>query len=244
MNFLSTKIAKTLIAFFIASLFQFNHALQAQEGLKIGFRVSPIAGVASVNDSTKQIPEGLTTKPQAGFDVGMMLNVGLSQSASLVTGVSYQQAKFSFSRPTARGASVLDSSKQEIKGLTTNSAVVVPLSLKLRSPEIGTGVYLWGSVGAQANINLAFESTEEVLIPETDRAGSTTYTIREVTESGTENINPITASFTPAFGLDAGNLQVGMSYHWGLMNIFNKSYEGPNSRQKLSYVALDLGYFF
>ena len=40
----------------------------AQEGVKIGFRASPLIGWASVvDDSTKTKPEGLTTKAGIGF---------------------------------------------------------------------------------------------------------------------------------------------------------------------------------
>jgi len=239
-----SNISKTLIALFVTSFMFVNNSLQAQEGVKVGFRVSPLVGVAVVNDSSKQVPEGLTTKAEVGFDVGLILNVGLSQSASLTTGISYQQVKFSFSQPIPTNRNITDSTKAEIKGLSTETAVVIPFGLKLRSPEIGTGIHLWANVGAQANINMSYESTEEVLFPETDRAGNTTYVVRELTESGTDVIEKVTASFVPAFGLDIGNLQVGTSYHWGLMNILNKNSTSPNPTRKLSYVALNLGYFF
>jgi hypothetical protein len=243
MRFITTNITKTLTALFTTLLLVAASSLQAQEGFKIGFRVSPALGHASVvNDSTKQVPEGLSTKPNASMGAGVDWEFDWG-FVSVTSGVSFQRITFAIPQGDQQRI-ITDSTRMPIKSEVKKSAVVIPLGLKFRSPEIGTGVYLWGNIGTQANINLSYESTESEVITETDRAGNTTQTVRTFSESGTDKINRVTASFVPAVGMDLGHVQVGMSYHWGLMNILKKDNTSPTPRKRLSYVALNLGYFF
>ena len=240
----TTNIAKTLTAIFTTLLLVASSSLQAQEGFKIGFRVSPALGHAYVNDSSKHVPGGLTTKPQTSTGIGAGVDWEFDWGfISVASGVSFQRITFGIPQADQQ-SSVADSARMPIKSEVTKSAVVIPLGLKLRSPEIGKGVYLWGNIGTQTNINLSFESTESEVITETDRAGNTTQTVRTFSESGTDKINRVTASFVPAVGMDLGHVQLGLSYHMGLMNILKEGNTSPTPRKRLSYVALNLGYFF
>jgi len=223
---------------------------QAQQGVKFGFRISPVIGRAYVNDSTKQKPKGLTTKPQASasVDAGMMTELYITERCDLATGISWQQLKFETTQPIPRGV-IDDSSKKEIKGLTTRHAVVIPLGLRFKSPELGnSGIRAWLHFGAQANLNLSYSSVEEVLVSETDRAGNTTYSVRELETSRKDFVETFTASAVPAMGFDIkignGILQPAVSGHLGLMNILNYDTNPSNQSVRLSYIALDLGYFF
>ncbi|MEZ4684729.1 MAG: hypothetical protein R3B47_01240 [Bacteroidia bacterium] len=244
MNYPTMINKKNLIALF-ALLLMMTCFVQAQEGVKIGFRVSPMIPRAVVNDSSKQPIKGLTTKPAASFGAGIIMNMGFSQQVSLTTGISFQQLRYAstYQVPGGSTAGAGDTTWLEAGDAPRVTSVVIPLGLKLRSPEIGTGIHLWANIGAQANIPVAYSSASRIPVATTDRVGNTSYTVREVDVKGTENVEPVTVSFVPAFGLDAGHLQAGMSYHWGLMNILSSS-NPSRQNTKLSYVALNLGYFF
>ena len=248
-----SKSTNILSSFFLLTLILLSSSSLAQQGVKVGFRVSPIAGAQSYEslDSLSDKPIKTPTQVQKGsIDLGIILSVGLTEKAALTTGLSYQRIGFSTSQPIPASANVVpDSTKKEISGLTTKASVTVPIGLKLRSPALGSsGLHVWTNMGGQVNFNRAYSSTQEFLVSETDRAGNTIHTIKEVKTEGAEHIEPITAALVPALGFDLyigeKMLQAGVSYHWGLMSMTSRSSTSSATRTKLSYVALDLGYFF
>lgn len=224
----------------------FYNPVQAQEGIKIGFRASPLVGWASiVDDSTKTKPEGLTTKAGLGFSFDFVLTYGFTETVALRTGINIATksvgTESSFSSDIAGiRTSVMGTGK------TSFTAVEVPIGLKFRSPEIGTGIYIIGHFGMNAEFNLQNKVTTDVTTSVT--AGGITTTSNSMTEQrDVDGIRLFTASFVPGVGVDWefdwGMLEMAVTYHWGLLSFTDPDKNG-GAVSKLSYVALNLGYFF
>lgn len=220
----------------LLSFCAFNTA-QAQEGVKIGFRASPLIGWASiVDDSTKTKPEGLTTKPGIGFSFDFVFTYGFSESVGLRTGINIATKGVR----TDYSLTVLDiTTTAETK--TSFTAIEIPLGLKFRSPEIGSGMYIVGHFGVNPEINLQNKTKSTVTV--SSPAGSTSTTSETV---DSDDINLFTFSFVPGAGVDWefdwGMLEMALTYHWGLLSYTDTNSTGQRSR--LNYIALNLGYFF
>ena len=209
----------------------------AQEGVKIGFRASPLIAWASiVDDSTKTKPEFLTTKPGIGFSFDFVFTYGFSESLALRTGVNIATKGVR----TESSITILDITTTA-DTRTSFTAIEVPLGLKFRSPEIGTGIYIIGHFGINPEINLQNRTKSTVTI--SSPAGTSTSTTETV---DSDAINPFTLSFVPGAGVDWefdwGMLEMALTYHWGLLSYTDTDVTGQRSR--LNYIALNLGYFF
>lgn len=208
-------------------LFMFlSLGLFAQEGLKIGILVSPNIGFSSVTDSTKKKVAGITTPVRPGVGFGLSISYGFNETIGIQTGAFAVIKNLSF--------------KSSILGVESKIqqrviSVEIPFGLKLRSPEIGDGIFVTGFIGGAGEFNVA--STQKTFLNGTLIDTDNSY----------KNINPITVS--PVFGLgvdwefDWGMIHMGPSFHWGLMRVLNKKNNG-NLNVKMSYLALDLGYYF
>jgi len=229
----------------ILSLAAFKN-LHAQEGIKIGFRASPLIGWATtVDDSTKTKPDGLTNKAGLGFSFDFVLTYGLTESVAFRTGINI----------ASKSAKSEVNSVVEILGTTTTTnltsrvnftAVEIPLGLKFRSPEIGTGLYVVGHFGVNAEINLQnriFNEGSTVV----EGGGTTISTTIDEEFVDVDGIRPFTASFVPGVGVDWefdwGMVEMGLTYHWGLLSFTDPDKFG-GQRSRLNYLALNLGYFF
>ncbi|MFN8398029.1 MAG: outer membrane beta-barrel protein [Bacteroidia bacterium] len=203
----------------------------AQEGAKVGFRLSPMVGFQSiVADSTKQKPTGLDTKAGVGFAFDFVFTYGFSDKIALKTGINISKKSVgSFYDFSALGTTV----DQKV----SLTAVEVPIGLKFRSPEIGSGLYIIGYFGVTPELNFA----NKVVTTTTIGSLTTTDERRDV-----DDINLITASFAPGAGVDWefdwGMLEFSATYNLGLLSYTNKKDTGMSS--KISYISLNLGYFF
>lgn len=219
------KIIATLTFILIAG------AMFAQEGVKIGFRASPLIGWASiVNDSTKTKPDGLTTKAGLGFSFDFVFTYGFSENVAFRSGVNIATKSIKTNTNIA-GLSDIDQ--------TTNfTAIEIPLGLKFRSPEIGDGMFIIGHFGVNPEINVQNKITTE---------GTALGLSISQEQVDVDGISLFTASFVPGVGLDWefdwGMLEFAATYHWGLL-----SYTDPDKmgglRSRMNYIALNLGYFF
>lgn len=214
----------------------------AQEGVKVGFRASPLIAWASVtNDSTKQVPEGLTTKAALGFSFDFVFTYGFSETVGFRSGINIATKGFS-QEIGVTGFSA--SSKFNVTSLE------VPVGLKFRSPEIGTGIHIIGHFGVNAELNLAnsTETTATVTVPD-PTGGPDITTTTTTTTKDVDGINFFTGSFVPGVGVDWefdwGMLEFALTYHWGLLSLTDKGSQNFNQTvTKVSYIALNLGYFF
>ena len=219
----------------------------AQEGIKIGFRASPLIGWASVvNDSTKTKPEGLTTKAGLGFSFDFVLTYGFTESVGFRTGINI--ATKSVKDELSSSVDILGSTTTtSLTNRTSFTAVEVPLGLKFRSPEIGTGIYIVGHFGVNSEFNLQNKIRQEGTITTNDGAGGTTTTSINSEMVDVDGIRLFTASFVPGAGVDWefdwGMLEMAVTYHWGLLSFTNPDDFG-GLKSRLNYIALNLGYFF
>lgn len=219
----------------------------AQEGIKIGFRASPLIGWASVvDDSTKTKPDGLTTKAGLGFSFDFVLTYGFTESVSFRTGINI----------ATKGVKSEQNSVVQLLGTTTTTnltnntsftAVEIPIGLKFRSPEIGTGIYIVGHFGVNAELNLQNKVKSEGSIVFDNGAGTTSTTMVNSEMVDVDGIRLFTTSFVPGAGVDWefdwGMLEMALTYHWGLLSFTDPEKSG-GLKSRLNYIALNLGYFF
>jgi len=215
-----------LFAVMFLAVVGFNPEAKAQEGIKVGFRASPIVSWGTtVYDSTKSKPAGYSDKAGVGFGFDFVLTYGISESFAFKTGVTI--------------ASKTVKSEQSVLGLTANNrinftAVEVPLGFKFRSPEIGDGIYIIGHFGLNPEINVQNKLKTEI--------GSLTE--EKVDADG---IRLFTASFAPGAGVDwefdFGTLEFAATYHWGLLPYTNPDDFG-GLKSRMNGIALNVGYFF
>lgn len=205
--------------------------VMAQEGAKVGFRLSPMVGWAGVvTDSTKQKPAGLQSKAGVGFAFDFVFTYGFSEKIALKTGINISKKSVG----SFYDLGILGTTVDQKVSLT---AVEVPIGLKFRSPEIGSGLYIIGYFGVTPEVNFA----NKVVTTTTIGSLETVDERRDI-----DDINLITASFAPGAGVDWefdwGMLEFSATYNLGLLSYTNKKDTGLSS--KISYVALNLGYFF
>lgn len=205
---------------------------QFEKSVEFGFQASPLVAFANVTDSDKNDINGLETNARMGFSFGLITNFKLADPVALSTGLNIVTrgfgTSFNFGDSLAAGDSKINF-----------TSVDIPISLRFRSPELGSsGMHIMGKFGGAAELNVQTKN-------------ETTTTILGITSSNTsrdtEDINLFTFSFVPGAGVDWvqdwGTVSGGVSYHWGLMNILKPDRNGDQNA-KLSYVALDLAYFF
>jgi hypothetical protein len=215
--------------FLVLGLAGMNKAM-AQEGAKVGFRLSPIVNWQSVvTDSTKQKPLGLDTKAGVGFAFDFVFTYGFSDKIALKTGINISKRNVG----TFYDLGALGSVEQQV-GLT---AVEIPIGLKFRSPEIGNGLYIIGFFGLTPELNFA----NKVVTTTTIGSLVTTDERQDVS-----SINLITASFSPGAGVDWefdwGMLEFSVTYNLGLLSYTNRKDTGLAS--KPSDIRVGVGYFF
>lgn len=215
----------------------FYGTAQAQEGIKVGFRASPLIGWSTtVDDSTKIKPEGLETKAALGFGFDFVLTYGFSDNFAFKTGVT-------IATKGTKAETNISNSLLSINGTysTNFTAVEVPIGFKFRSPEIGDGMYVIGHFGLNPEFNVQNKQKSEV----TTTIGGVATTVNTETVDA-DGIRLFTASFAPGVGLDWefdwGMLEFGVTYHWGLLSYSDPDVTGVRSR--LNAIALNLGYFF
>jgi len=198
--------------------------LFAQEGFKIGLRFSPIFSFGTVLDSTKKDVAGFDKSPKIGLSYGLLINYGFTENYGIHTGIHVVNKGY-------RGTDATLDSTVNLRVTTLE----VPIALKLRSPEIGSGIHIKGLFGVSADINLAMKKLTTINSVETES--------RESNE-----LIPVSASFIFGTGVewefDFGMIDFGVSYHQGLTNVNRKKNSGYNGFIRLNYVAIDLGYYF
>lgn len=217
----------------------FYGTAQAQEGIKVGFRASPLIGWSTtVDDSTKTKPEGLDTKAGLGFGFDFVLTYGFSESFSFKTGVTIAtKSTKAESSVTLLGTTYTGSSKVNF------TAVEVPVGFKFRSPEIGDGMYIVGHFGVIPEFNVQNKVKSELTV--TPSGGSPTTTSSEQVD--VDGIRLVTGSFAPGVGMDWefdwGMLEFAVTYHWGLLPYTDPDKFG-GQKSRLNAIALNVGYFF
>lgn len=207
--------------------------LHAQEGVKIGFRFSPIVSFSNISDNDGNSIDGLDGNARLGFSYGLMFNYGFTENYAFHTGVHIVNKRFKRTQTVDNTEAI-----QEIRV----TAVELPIGLKLRSKEISDGFTIHGLFGIAVEINTAYKNEFSGLDPRdsfTPASGST---------RDNDLIKPVTLGFLfgpgAEYDLGVGTLNFGLIYHQGLTNITNLSSYGQDENIKLHYLSFELGYYF
>lgn len=208
----------------------------AQEGARVGFRATPMVSFANIVDSSKTKPAGLNTHGKMGFSFDFIFTYGFTESIGLMTGVNISTRGFKFDQSISALGQTLST---DVK--TSFTAVDIPIGLKFRSPEIGDGIYIVGNFGVHNELNVQNKTVATTTLSGIINS-DTTITTRDA-----EDIRFYTLSFSPGAGVnietDFGMLEGMVTYHWGLLNFYNKEQSG-GLIGKLNAIALSLGYYF
>jgi hypothetical protein len=210
-----------------------SFGLFAQEGFKIGLRFSPIVSFASVADKDNNSIPGLEKSGKIGLSYGLMVNYGFNDNYGLHSGIHLVNKGFT------RNQSINGTATQQSVRVST---VEIPLAVKGRSNELGvSGIYINGLFGISIDITTGYKNDYEGINPFTGAVGSGTSKKKEF-------VNPLAFSFLFGAGtdieLDIGTINTGLIFHRGLTNLNNRNKVGNEETIKISYLSLDLGYFF
>ena len=220
-----------LVALFIIAKVSF-----AQE-FRFGLRLSPIIAFAGVTDKDKNTITGLSTSSRVGFAGGLMATYQFTEKFGIHSGLNIVSKGYQYSTTSP--------------SLTTKASlttVEIPLALHMRTNEIANGLRVRGLFGASFNI-LASTKTDITL------TGTTTTT------KNSDGYYKFVPDFIFGAGVewslrDAGTLDLGLRFNLPLFLATDKlnrvSTTNPSSnslttvdgRIRVSYVSLDLGYYF
>ncbi|MFK7971930.1 MAG: outer membrane beta-barrel protein [Bacteroidia bacterium] len=205
--------------------------LQAQQGLKIGVRVGPTFTSTNFLDATTKTVLEMNQSGSSGYTFGIVANQGFSENYAFHTGFHIVRKGFTYD--INLGDSTNSILTNRVNNVTT---LEIPLGLKLRTNEIGSGVHVMGRFGATVDLNVGFRQTE------------TTGGEPPIVNQRSNQINKIGGAFFAGVGAEYekewGTLAFDVSYHHGLANINNKRNGIPNANVRLRYFALGLSYFF
>lgn len=222
---------------FIAVLFSQN--LIAQQGFKIGLKFTPIYSWTKITVNDEE-PKDTTYSGKIGFSYGLLFNYGFTDNYAVHLGMHIVYHGYTADW-TASGTDYSDN--------VTITTLEFPLALKLRSNEFGNGMAIKGLFGGALGLNIAAKSKS---------SGSKKANVYN-------QYNLPDVSFLIGAGVEwepgnFGRFDLGISFHQGLMNQYYQNWveaeiidqngntveikPHENATAKISYIALDLGYYF
>ena len=174
----------------------------------------------------------MQNKAGAGIAFDFIFTYGFSEKIAFKTGINIANRRVgSYSSTSILGVTSTVDQKTSI------TSVEVPVGLKFRSPEIGSGLYIVGMFGVTPEINFSNK-----VVTEFNVGGLGTTDERQ----DIDDINLITMSFSPGAGVDWefdwGMLEFTATYNLGLLSYTNKKDTGFAS--KISTVGLNVAYYF
>lgn len=193
----------------------------AQEGFKLGLRFSPAITWFTVTDSSGNVQDGYKSK--MGFSTGLLFNYGFTENYAIHSGLRI----------------MMQGTQSEVGIISSNvslTTVQIPIGFKMRSNEIGSGIFIKGLIGATADVHTAYKYKVTI-------NGTSSET------KANDNVQPFGASFLIGAGIEyewdgVGTFDFGLSYLHGLTNINRKNKSGWNGQIKPKSISLDLGYYF
>ncbi|MCS6820399.1 MAG: PorT family protein [Microscillaceae bacterium] len=218
---------KFIFAFVVISTFAIQVVAQSDSKFRFGFRLAPIFTFGRVTDGDNNSISGLSTSSRMGLNFGLMGTYSFNDKLGIYSGAQIVLKGFKSKFTNINAETV-----------TSVSAVEIPLALHMRSNEIAPNLKIRGLFGLSANI-IAGARTK------------TTINGNTVTRNSTEGFNLFVPDFLVGAGVEwvlpnVGTLDLGLSYHHGLANLNRTKDQNGNitSKSRLSYLAIDLGYFF
>jgi hypothetical protein len=210
----------------------------AQEGVTIGPHFGLIFSSASITDvDGNDLDADLTTK--VGFGYGINFNYGFSDNYGIHSGLHIVRKGYQRSEVL-----LIDSLNVNASQDVAISLVEIPVALRGRSNEIGNGIYITGIFGGSLDITTGYKNTftgYDPVLKVLDANGGTTKNTRLVT--------PVNLTFKFGLGVEQeldniGTFAAGVSYHQGLTNLNSRKNFGNQENLRISYLSIDLGYYF
>jgi hypothetical protein len=205
--------------------------LQAQQGLKIRVRVGPTFTSTNVLDATTKTVLDINQAGVGGYTFGIVANQGFAENYAFHTGLHIVRKGFSYDLATRDSANTTIISREN-----RITALEIPIGLKLRTNEIGSGIHVMGRFGTTLDLNLGFRQTERI----GDEPPLDNQRSNQINKLGMALFAGIGAEYEQ----DYGTLAFDISYHHGMANINNKRNGIPNASVRLRYVAFAISYFF
>ena len=213
-------------------------SLHAQEGIKIGLRLSPIFSFANITDGDGNQFNGLDRSSKIGFSYGLTANYGFTENYGLYTGLHIVSKRFERTQEV-----ILPTERVNATQNIRVSSIEIPAAIRLRSNEIAPGMHIVGIFGLAFEFNTGYKNEFTGLNPIDSTSTATSGTNRN-----SEFIKNLTTSFIfgPAvdYETDFGMINLGIIYHQGLSDIDKLDSYGNSETIKINYLAIDIGYFF
>jgi hypothetical protein len=199
---------------FICLLFS-SKALAQADKFSFGIRVNPLITSVRVTDEDKNVVN-LNEKGRAGIGFGLIAAYNFTEKFAFYSGANIVSKGYKFKGTDSK---------------INLTYLEIPIALKLRTNEISNGIAFRFLAGLSGNIAVGGK---------TEVAGNT--------KKGTGDYVVVVPDALIGLGVEwtkdnIGTFDLGVSYHHGL----SKVRKTPNTNDpiiKLSYVSLDLGYYF
>lgn len=218
----------------------------AQKGFNFGLNIAPVISSTKWDSSKKEI-KNRDNKSRMGFKGGLMVGYGFAENVGIQTGINVLLAGFT----------------SKIKTVTPNptnkyslTAVEIPLMLKMRTNDLASGIHAKGYFGGALGLNVGAKVDASVAQP--------LYSYEQGKNTITNHFQPFYTWFGFGAGIDwdlegIGMLDIAIVYNLGLSNIIKPNYEleytiaggvtnkikpYENLRARLSYIGLNIGFWF
>lgn len=222
----------------------------AQSNFRLGLTASPT--ISWLSPDTRGVEsEG----NRIGFKYGVIADFNFAENYAFSTGIfmNYTGGKISFPSISTNSVGATDYGKTE--SVIKLQYIEIPLTLKLRTNEIGYITY-FGQIGFGVSINIGAKSDLEV----TNAAGNTLFKLDD--EKISDEINLFQSSLIIGAGAEynvSGNtaILIGLTYHNGFTNVLDfkvpktdrngtlsTSGETQSVKGTNNYVSLTLGVLF
>lgn len=219
-----------LVTFFVVA-----KIVSAQE-FRFGLRLSPTIAFAGITDKDKNSINGLSTSSKVGFAGGLMATYQFTEKFGIHSGINIVSKGYQYSTATPN-----------ITTKASLTTVEIPLALHMRTNEIANGIRIRGLFGASFNI-LASTKTDVT-------SGSSTTSTKN-----SDGYYKLVPDFLVGVGIewslqDAGTIDLGIRANVPLFLATDKIYSVDrlsssttpiltDGRIKVTYISLDLGYYF
>lgn len=239
------------IVWLISLLLGFQ-GIYAQKGFNFGLNLSPIISSVRVDSAKKEV-KSFEKQARMGFKGGVMVGIGFAENAGIQTGINVLLGGFTTKAKTTPAANFK-------YGLT---AVEVPLLLKLRTNDLGSGIHAKGYFGGSFALNVGANVNSNVKVSE----GMNPLFLDQGKNVVTKHFQPFYTWFAFGAGVDwdiegVGTLDFALTYHLALSNFIKPNYEHEykltndptnttykmkpyeNLRYRMGYFGINIGFWF
>ncbi|TAF31425.1 MAG: PorT family protein [Cytophagales bacterium] len=205
-----------------------QRAAAQDTGFRFGIRLNPLVTTVRVTDQDKNAIK-IGQKGRAGIGIGLMATYNFTDKFGIYSGINY------VSRGYITKYKSDTSSSANVETRANIAYMEIPVALKMRSSEVIEGLRIRGLVGTSLNVAVGGKTTTKG----GPNAG---------TRAGTKDYIPFVMDVVAGAGVEwtlenVGTLDLGLSYHHALWKAA-KTPQDSSPIIKMSYISLDLGYYF